>query len=193
MDVTNSYLDAGIGNFLTANMGAANVSGAMTVNNSSGANGLTINGPGGQAFLTGFGTGNIYWDIPGTWYVENGGGLSVAASSANRGMTPGFLFEVKGQAMFDNFLWSTNGYGSFNANKIALPLITVGPSPFNYTWSGNQNATIFIGGGTVSQITVNTTPLPGTYSGQTLAIPVQPGESIVVTYSGLPTMRYKPF
>ena len=92
---------------------------------------------------------------------------------------------------------STYGNISKSRNTLTPVVIAVGGSPFTFkndgsagNAGGTNNINVFVDAGTVSSITVN----GGTvYTSTGKTVPLQPGESMVVTYSGLPTMTYKPF
>ena len=64
--------------------------------------------------------------------------------------------------------------------------ITVGASPFTYTNNDNVPEAIYIDGGTVSDIKKNGTTI---FTSTQKTIWLEPGESITVTYSQVPTMR----
>lgn len=69
-------------------------------------------------------------------------------------------------------------------NPVGTSSITVGASPFTYT-AGSSPETIYIRGGTVSNISKNSTTL-FTETGHTIEL--EPLKSVVITYSSIPTM-----
>jgi hypothetical protein len=74
-------------------------------------------------------------------------------------------------------------------NPVGVSTITVGASPFTYT-AGHSRETVYIQGGTITQITrggqviANTTPP----TGQSIITTLPANAAIVVTYSAAPTM-----
>lgn len=86
---------------------------------------------------------------------------------------------------------TTNGLISKANNATAPVTISVGASPFTYSNASTNNQNVFIGGGIVTAISVNG-GVVGT--GLTLTgvttIPVQVGQTITVTYSSAPTMKW---
>lgn len=86
------------------------------------------------------------------------------------------------------------GFASAKDNTSALTSITVGASPFTYTNDQAFNVMVFVGAGTVSAVSVNGTVVA---TGLTLTglitVPLQPGESMIVTYAVAPTMKRKSF
>jgi len=63
--------------------------------------------------------------------------------------------------------------------------ITVGASPFTYT-AGDTAEVIYITGGTVSLVVKNGITV---FAASPCTVHLGPGEAVVVTYSGLPTMN----
>ena len=77
--------------------------------------------------------------------------------------------------------WIRNNPGY---NPVGVSSITVGASPFTYT-AGSSPETVYIRGGTVSDISVGGTTL---FTDTGHSINLEPHQSVVVTYSGTPTM-----
>lgn len=69
-------------------------------------------------------------------------------------------------------------------NPVGQSAITVTASPFTYT-NGNSPADVFINGGTVSAIVKGSTTLA---SASPAVVHLEPNQSVVVTYSSIPTM-----
>lgn len=69
-------------------------------------------------------------------------------------------------------------------NPVGMRIIPVGPSPFAHT-AGSSGETVFIRGGTVTNINIDDTTLFGS-SPATVELP--PNKRVVVTYSARPTM-----
>lgn len=70
-------------------------------------------------------------------------------------------------------------------NPIGASAISVGASPFTYT-AGYTPETIYITGGTVSSIAKNSITL---FTATEKSVNLEPGESLIVTYSAAPTMN----
>jgi len=87
-------------------------------------------------------------------------------------------------------------YRFFQAIHIGTPpqaesSITVTASPFTYTAS--MGGFVIVHGGTVSQISFSRTSGTSYITGQTTGtFPVSAGDSVIVTYSGLPTITFVP-
>lgn len=81
---------------------------------------------------------------------------------------------------------------------VAVQTIAVGASPFTYTNTNPYPVNARVVGGTVSSITRGMTtgvasPVYSTIPNRTFGVVhIQPGESLVVTYSSAPTMDYTP-
>lgn len=108
----------------------------------------------------------------------------------------GYLFTVTNSATTETIgtITSTNGYLSLKSNAAAPTSITVTASPFTFTAPAGANIQVYIGAGIVSAISKNSTSLASglTMTGIT-AINLQAGETITVTYSSAPTMKYSFF
>jgi hypothetical protein len=78
------------------------------------------------------------------------------------------------------------GFVSSANNSSALVTITVTASPFTYSDTSTNNQTVFIMAGTISALTLNGSSILGITS-----VPMQIGESLVVTYSAAPAMKWK--
>jgi len=91
---------------------------------------------------------------------------------------------------------STNGFTSLAGRGAAPTAITVGASPFAYTYSGTNNATVYVNNpvGVGSNVKLNgTTLFAGTATVQiTATVNVQPGDVVTVTYTSTPLMSFKP-
>lgn len=140
-------------------------------------------------------------------YITSVGGLSGRDSSVlnttaiTNSIALGYKanFTNSNQAVIGNgSVTSTiiRGISTFNANTSAPTAITVGASPFSWTnnVSGPATVTVYIAGGTASEIDLNGTAL-GT--GLTLSgletVLLQPNEWVTVTYTVAPAMKYKQF
>jgi hypothetical protein len=110
--------------------------------------------------------------------IINGGASDVRLSGLNAtpnvtgsilvsGVNPGLIIE------------NVRGY-----NPVGQSAITVGASPFTYT-AGSSPETVYIYGGTVSNIRIGATQVAAASPAQ---ISLTPGESIIVTYTAAPTM-----
>ncbi len=77
--------------------------------------------------------------------------------------------------------WKT---GNIGYNPVGTNAITVTASPFTYT-AGDAPETVYINGGTVSQVTVGGV---NSFSQTNCAVRLGPGTAVVVTYSALPGM-----
>jgi len=77
--------------------------------------------------------------------------------------------------------WIRNNPGY---NPVGVSSITVGTSPFTYT-AGSSPETVYIRGGTVSDISVDGTTL---FTDTGHSIDLEPHQSVVITYSSTPTM-----
>lgn len=105
--------------------------------------------------------------------------------------TPSAL-TITGNQFLGNVTAATNGIVSghnIQANSGYNPVggspITVTASPFTYT-AGSSPEMVGIYGGTVSSVTVGGTTFA---SASPTVVSVSPGESVVVTYTGAPTMN----
>lgn len=78
-----------------------------------------------------------------------------------------------------NTIVANGGY-----NPVGQSAITVGASPFTYT-TGSSPETIYVRGGTVSNISVGSTQVAAASPAQ---LALGPNQAITVTYSALPTM-----
>jgi hypothetical protein len=94
---------------------------------------------------------------------------------------------------------STYGNISKSRNTLVPVTIAVGASPFTFkndgtagNAGGTNNIYVFIDAGTVTSITLNGGQI-FTGANSEATVPMQPGETIVVTYNVIPTMKYKPF
>jgi len=74
--------------------------------------------------------------------------------------------------------------GNYGYNPVGVFSITVGTSPFTYT-AGSSPETVYIRGGTVSDISVDGTTL---FTDTGHSIDLEPHQSVVITYSDAPTM-----
>ena len=80
-------------------------------------------------------------------------------------------------------LTDLSGNRYYSAQGIAS--ISVGSSPFTYTNNDNVHEAIYIVGGTVSQVSKNSTNL---FTTTNVTVWLEPGESVTVTYSSGPSM-----
>lgn len=72
-------------------------------------------------------------------------------------------------------------------NPIGASSVTPGASPWTYT-AGNTPETLYLSGGTVSNVTKNGITLATALSAtSSLAVPLDPGEAVIVTYTVVPT------
>jgi len=87
-------------------------------------------------------------------------------------------------------------YRFFQSLQVGTPpqaesSITVTTSPFTYTAS--MGGFVIVHGGTVSQISFSRTSGTSYITGQTTGtFPVSAGDSIIITYSGAPTVTWVP-
>ena len=91
----------------------------------------------------------------------------------------GFGSGVVNDGGVENIFRNNRGY-----NPVGLASITVGASPFTYT-AGGSPETVYISGGTVSDISKGGTTI---FTDTGHSIELEPHESIVITYSAAPTM-----
>lgn len=76
-----------------------------------------------------------------------------------------------------------------NPDNTAVPtIIAVGASPFTYTNATTSREVVYVAGGTITQTFLNAQTILGN-GNQTVML--QPGESITVQYTVLPTMQRK--
>lgn len=94
------------------------------------------------------------------------------------GNTAGALSFATGLSQFTSIV-SNVGY-----NPVGVSSITVGASPYTYT-AGPSPETVFVTGGTVSDIKVASTTVA---SATGMAVPLAPGQAMTVTYVVAPTM-----
>jgi len=111
--------------------------------------------------------------VAGHWYLAQ----RLAWELANRGV-PATL--------------TSSGTAGAAGSGAALTSVTVGPSPFSFTNTFGRNICVFSGGGAVSAITLNGSPLPSAFD-TSGTYPLQPNEVLQVTYTTAPTMLWKPF
>jgi hypothetical protein len=119
-------------------------------------------------------------------------GSTVSASGAMTASTT--LAVTKG-------ITATSGISSASKNLLAPTAITVGASPFILTNNatsglpGTNNIFVFIdGAGVTGTVGVNGTTIYSALSGANATIPLQPNETVTVTYTiGTPVMKWKPF
>jgi hypothetical protein len=104
---------------------------------------------------------------------------------------------ANGTVTVNGRITANTGVSSKSRNTLAPVAITVGASPFTFkndgtagNAGGTNNVEVYVDAGTVSSITVNGGAI-FTSTGKTYTL--QPGESSVVTYTVVPTMKYKPF
>lgn len=69
-------------------------------------------------------------------------------------------------------------------NPVGQSVVTVGASPYTYT-AGQSRETLFIRGGTVSDVKVGATSV---FVSTNCTVNLEPGQSCVVTYSSIPTI-----
>ena len=87
---------------------------------------------------------------------------------------------IRGLVGSSTVVKNCNGY-----NPLGVASITVGASPYTYTNSDGVSEAVYIDAGTVSSIAKNSNTI-FTSTGKTVWL--EPGESVVVTYTVLPTM-----
>lgn len=86
------------------------------------------------------------------------------------------------------------GVNSSFQRGVAMNGVAVGASPFNWTNTSVGNVTMYIGGGTLSQVNINGSDVFATgVTNAVTTIMVQSSEYLTVTYSVAPTMRWKAF
>jgi hypothetical protein len=92
-----------------------------------------------------------------------------------------------------NRVTTNGGFASLKLNTAAPNTITVGASPFTFTCPAQYNVEVTIGGGIVTALSVNGSSVA---SGLTLtgvsSFDIQTNETLTVTYSSTPTMKWKP-
>lgn len=77
--------------------------------------------------------------------------------------------------------------GNIGYNPIGASAVTPGASPWTYT-AGNTPEVLYLEGGTVSNVTKNGISLATALSAtSSLAVPLDPGEAVIVTYTVAPT------
>jgi hypothetical protein len=94
--------------------------------------------------------------------------------------------------------YAERGFYSKAKNGTGPVSITVGASPFTWTaFASGSGTNVFVfvdGTGCVGSISLNGTTIFQTLASQSATIPLQPGETVTVTYSvGTPVMTWKPF
>lgn len=87
----------------------------------------------------------------------------------------------------------TNGYASYVSNQVAITSITVGGSAFNWTNTFTKNIHVYISGQTTGSAAVNGTTILSPMGISPATMSLQPGEWVTLTYTGSPTMLWKPF
>lgn len=86
-----------------------------------------------------------------------------------------------------------NGIATYARNQQAPANINVTASPFSWTNPSDYTINVFIGGGTVSAISLNGGSLASGLSLSGLStVSLQPDEWVTVTYSSAPTVKVKP-
>ena len=93
--------------------------------------------------------------------------------------TSGNSIEVDSSAQSSTIIRNNKGY-----NPVGVSSITVGSSPFTYT-AGMSPETVYIRGGTVSDISVGGTTI---FTDTGHWVDLEPHQSVVITYSDAPTM-----
>jgi hypothetical protein len=92
---------------------------------------------------------------------------------------------------FDGLAAQAYSFGttaSFVDNLSAPTSISIGSSPYTWTNTNSVQTQVFIYGGTISATSLNGGAI-GTTGAQSVTL--QPGETVSVTYSSTPTMKYK--
>ena len=90
-----------------------------------------------------------------------------------------------GVSYFDGVGTGTIIKNNYGYNPVGMSGISVGASPFTYT-AGASPETVYITGGTVSDISKNSTTL---FSDTGHSVDLEPHGSVVVTYTDVPTMN----
>ena len=87
----------------------------------------------------------------------------------------------------------SGSFGTRKSNGSAPTTISVTGSPFTYTAASGFDQEVFIGSGIVTAVSVNGSSLATglTFTGLTSII-LQNGETVTVTYTSAPTMKWKP-
>jgi hypothetical protein len=82
---------------------------------------------------------------------------------------------------------ATNGIirDNIGHNPVGLVTPTVGASPYTYT-AGQYHESVYISGGTVSAIAIGGSTV---FTSTDKQVSLSPGQSVVITYSGAPTVR----
>jgi hypothetical protein len=115
--------------------------------------------------------------------------ISIAAGASDRYLISGFNFGstgIDGKTLLDLGTGTdAKVINNIGYNPVGASTITVTASPFTYQ-AGHSPETIYIYGGTVSDVsTMGTTVATATGC----SVNLSPNESIIVTYSGAPTMK----
>lgn len=91
------------------------------------------------------------------------------------------------------YVSSDKGYVSLASNLVPPASVTVGASPFAWTNTTAVNVNVFVGGASTGTVAINGTAVFNPICPGTATVPLQPGEYLTLTYSGSPTMAFKPF
>lgn len=89
-----------------------------------------------------------------------------------------------------NYVFPGTSFSTLANNGVAPSTISVTSSPFTWTNTSMGNRQVFIYGGTVSDVKVNGATVADSTGVQVV---LQPNESVVVTYSVGPSMKWKLF
>lgn len=104
------------------------------------------------------------------------------------------FFDSSGNLTDNGAVTATAGFLSTKANLAAPTAISVTASPFTFTAPAGANIQVYIGAGIVTAISKNGTALASalTLTGLT-TLNLQAGETVTVTYTSAPTMKYSFF
>lgn len=105
----------------------------------------------------------------------------------------GYALNVTGASTVSLLTTATGGLASLKLNGGAPNSISVTGSPFTFTCPAQYNVEVFVGGGIVTAISVNGGSVASglTFTGMT-TVNLQTNETVTVTYSSAPTMKWKP-
>ena len=183
--VYGSTLTLGVGNFNGVGLGQARY--GLTANSGQNTNVLTFSRAGEQSA-----TNACIWvsNTAAPVFAIMDGAYGTAVSVGIRTTSPQAALHVNGMIRSDI------GYASWQSNRLAVATLspTGGAATWNWTNSYVNNVFVFLGGGSISSISINGTSLgTGQTNSGLMTIPLQTNEWVTATYSSPPTATVKPW
>ena len=178
-------LTLGVGNFNGVGLGQARY--GLTANSGQNTNVLTFSRAGEQAA-----TNACIWvsNTAAPVFAIMDGAYGTTVSAGIRTISPQAALHVNGMIRSDI------GYASWQSNRLAVATLspTGGAATWNWTNSYVNNVFVFLGGGSISAISINGTSLgTGQTNSGLMTIPLQTNEWVTATYSAPPTATVKPW